>query len=35
LWHGVPAAAEMTIKIWGQSPKINNGYRYLRANPPQ
>jgi len=25
----------MTIKIWGQSPKINNGYRYLRANPPQ
>ncbi len=21
-------------KIWGQSPNINNGYPYLRANPP-
>jgi hypothetical protein len=21
--------------IWGQSPNINNGYPYLRANPPQ
>ncbi len=21
-------------KIWGQSPSINNGYPYLRANPP-
>jgi hypothetical protein len=22
-------------KIWDQSPNINNGYPYLRANPPQ
>jgi len=22
-------------KVWGQSPKINNGYPYLLANPPQ
>jgi hypothetical protein len=22
-------------KIWGQPPKINNGYPYLLANPPQ
>ncbi len=21
--------------IWGQSPDINNGYPYLRSNPPQ
>jgi hypothetical protein len=23
------------LKIWGQSPSINNGYPYLLANPPQ
>ena len=33
LKSGLPAGFDPNI--WGQSPNINDGYPYLRANPPQ
>jgi hypothetical protein len=33
LKSGLPNGFEP--KVWGQDPKINGGYPYLRANPPQ